>query len=135
MDEVKVFAAKAPLRVVRYEEDERVLARGGERGGIDELVLSSGAVAALDGEGEGEGEGGAPNEASFCSAIASAGASGSGTGLRAAGNGIGPQGDDLLESLVQELHTQLPSVAKTGNLDAEALRVSYDHLGPWFGLR
>ena len=50
--------------------------------------------------------------------------------------GFAPGGGvDLLEGMVGELHARLPSVAKAGNLDAEALRTSHDHMGAWFGLR
>ena len=90
LDDVKVFAAKAPLRVVQYDVEERAaLQAGGGDGGQDQLLL-----------------------------------------LGAGGGGV-----DLLEGMVGELHSRLPSVAKAGNLDAEALRTSHDHMGAWFGLR
>lgn len=80
LDEVKVFAAKAPLRVVQYEVD----GRGGQ------MLLPP------------------PGSSSV---------------------------GDLLEGVVGELHAHLPTVAMTGNLDAEALRTSHDNMGAWFGLR
>lgn len=83
LDEVKVFAAKAPLRIVQYEVDDR----GGQA-----LLLPPPL-------------------------------------------GAGSSAGDLLEGMVGELHARLPAVAKTGNLDAEALRASHDNMGAWFGLR
>jgi hypothetical protein len=119
MDEVKVFAAKAPLRVVQYEDDARVRARAAQRG-IMELVLSP----SEDPLGV--------SEAFGCSGLWAGLGSGGGGGGGLFGDG---EDEDLLEGLVQKLHAQLPSVARAGNLDAEALRMSYDHVGAWFGLR
>lgn len=131
MDEVRVFAAKAPLRVILYEEDDRVKAARTARGGIAEVVVlaSSPTPPPMDVDG------------------AAADASSSGEQqqrqlqLYRGGSGdswseqLGGSKGDLIEGLVQELHTHLPSVAKAGNLDADTLRMSYDYVGPWFGLR
>lgn len=118
MDEVRIFAAKAPLRVVLYEEDDRVKVARTARGGIAEVVLgppdaAEGAAASMDVGEE-------------LQQLCGVGSGGSWPELGRA---------DLLEGLVQELHTQLPTVAKGGNLDADTLRMSHDHVGAWFGLR
>lgn len=143
LDDIKMFAAKAPLRVIQYQEEDHVirekeLLKAGQRlhspiasfptaeaGPVDGYDIGS----AMEDEGDyhqqGEGE---DYIGDGCESHHEE------DGARHMAHLDGSGGTEIA-AILEELKVCLPSVTKSKSLDLNMVRPNHNHMGSWFGVR
>jgi len=143
LDDIKLFAAKAPLSVIQYQEEEHVtrekeLIKAGQR--LLSPIASSATARAgpMDGDAaasamEDEDNYHEPSEDEDYIDDDSENHHEE-DGARPTAHLDGSSGTEIA-AILEEVKLCLPSVAKTKSLDLDMVRPSHNHVGNWFGAR
>ncbi len=115
LDEIQVFAAKAPLTVIPYQEDAHLVRQKELQATLERLAVED------EEEGGHEAEGNPEVDDR--------------TGMEMGQPQDGELDTTNLGVILEELDLHLPSVLKAKTLTLKMLELSHHQVGPWFGLR
>lgn len=143
LDDIKLFAAKAPLSVIQYQEEDHVtrekeLIKAGQRLVSPIASIATAKAGRMDGEAaasamedqddyhqQGEDEDYIDDDSENHHEE---------DGARPTAHLDGGSGTEIA-AILEEVKLCLPSVAKTKSLDLDMVRPSHNHVGNWFGAR